>query len=154
MTPYPITVSVMLQLSLEAVQVRILKRCEGLLSRSSWPVLLVYVDSADVAHFGKHGELVAWPWAATIAQRTRLGLHRVNYAKAELQAVRVLVKLRHSYVGQPAVYKVDPDFTPSADYLHLLEGVPLAAPLERDAEHGLALRGEGTMMNELGAKWR
>jgi hypothetical protein len=76
------------------VQVRILKRCEGLLlSRSSWPVLLIYVDTADVAHFRKHGELVVWPWAATIAQRTRLGLHRANYAEAEPQAVRVLVKL-------------------------------------------------------------
>jgi hypothetical protein len=63
-------------------------------------------------------------------------------------------KLHHPYVGQPVVYKVDPDFTPSADYLRLLEGVPLAAPLERDAERGLALRGEGAMMNELGAKWR
>jgi hypothetical protein len=145
----------MLQPSIEAVQIHILRRCEGLsLSRSSWPVLMVYLTTIDTAEWRKNGQLVAWPWMATIAQRTRLNLHRVNYAKAELQAVRVLVRLRHSFVGQPAIYRIDPDFTPSSDYLRLLEGVPLAAPLERDAERGMALRGEGEMMNELGAKAR
>jgi hypothetical protein len=145
----------MLQHSLEAVQVRILKRCEGLLlSRSSWPVLLVYVDTADVAHFRKHGELVAWPWAATIAQRTGLGLHRVNYAKAELQAVRVLVKLRHPYVGQPAVSTRSTPTSPHQRTTCAARGRAAGCAAGARCRARPGLRGEGAMMNELGAKWR
>jgi hypothetical protein len=145
----------MLQLSLDAVRGRILRRCEGvILCRSSWPVLLVYLDSVDIAEWRKNHLLVAWPSAATITQRTRLTLHRINYCKAELQAVGLFIRLRHSYVGQASVYQIDADFVPPSDHLRRLDGIPLATPLARDAERGLALRGEGQMMNELGARAR
>ena len=139
--------------SIETVQGRILQRCAGLLlSRSTWPVLLAYLDSVDRAHWCKHEELIAWPAMSLIMQRTRLTRHRIEYGKDQLREIRLLIRLRHSFVGQPAIYKIDQTFTAPARYLRTLEGVPLARGLDRDAERGYD--GEGEMMNELGARAR
>jgi hypothetical protein len=141
--------------SLDAVRGRILRRCERLLiSRSTWPVLSVYMTEVDPAEWRLHGRLVSWPGMPLFAARTHLGRHRVEYAKLQLKEIGLLVLLKRGYVNQPPVYELVADFVAPRRYWRVLDGVPLATPLERDDERGLALRGEGEMMNELGAKAR
>jgi hypothetical protein len=133
--------------SLDTLRLQILRRCQGLLlSRSAWPTLLVYLDAIDQAEWRKNGLLIAWPASQWITRCTRLTRWRIEYAKGELQVIGLLIHLRHSSVGQPGIYRIDPAFVPPADYLRLLEGVPLAASLERDDEQ---IAGLG-MLNELG----
>jgi hypothetical protein len=140
---------------IDAVYGKILRRCERLLiSRSTWPVLSVYMTEIDPAEWHLHGRLISWPGMPLFAARTHLGRHRVEYAKLQLKEIGLLVLLKRGYVNQPPVYELVPGFVAPRQYWRTLDGVPLATPLERDAERGIGLDGEGAMMNELGAKAR
>jgi hypothetical protein len=115
--------------SLSTVRLQIIHRCKGLLlSRSAWPVMLVFLSEVDPAEWLKNRRLIAWPPMTLMRQRTRLSRHRVEYGKAELKAIGLLHCLHHSNIGQPAHYELRADFVAPSNYIRKLDGVLLAPP--------------------------